>query len=162
MPSIRTLIILSFILSTSCRETSIESALKRYNSGSVPYIGVSEIIPEKEYFWIDAREKEEFEISHIPGAFWLGDSTIKIDSLKQRLPNDATVVIYCSVGIRSEDFGELLIERGFTDVYNLYGGIFEWKNRGKVVVDSLGNKTENVHAYSKYWGHLLTEANKVY
>ncbi|MEN8799008.1 MAG: rhodanese-like domain-containing protein [Flavobacteriaceae bacterium] len=162
MSSARTLIILSLILATACREASIESALKRYNSGSVPYIKPSEINPEGQYFVMDAREKEEYKISHIPGAFWIGDSTFKIDSLKQSLPSDTNIMIYCSVGIRSEDVGEILLERGFTNVYNLYGGIFEWKNNGGVVVDSLGKKTENVHAYSKYWGHLLTEANKVY
>jgi rhodanese-related sulfurtransferase len=111
---------------------------------------------------MDAREEEEYKVSHIPGAHWVGYSTFEIDSLEQRVPKDTSIVIYCSVGIRSEDIGERLLERGFTDVHNLYGGIFEWKNSGGLVVDSVGNQTENVHAYSKYWDHLLTQANKVY
>ncbi len=162
MSYIKALIILVLTLSTSCREASIDSALKKYNKESVPYIKVSQISPEVEYLFMDAREEEEFEVSRIPGAFWVGGSTFKIDSLNQHLSKDTRIVVYCSVGVRSEDLGEELLERGFTDVHNLYGGIFEWKNSGGAVVDSSGNFTENVHAYSKYWGHLLTEAKKVY
>jgi len=162
MSAIRVLTILILTIATACREPSIDSALKKYNRESVPYIKVSEIIPEQQNFIMDAREEEEYKVSHIPGAHWVGYSTFEIDSLEQRVPKDTSIVIYCSVGIRSEDIGERLLERGFTDVHNLYGGIFEWKNSGGLVVDSVGNQTENVHAYSKYWDHLLTQANKVY
>ena len=34
-------------------------------------------------------------------------------------------------------------------------GIFEWKNQDNVVIDSLGQETENIHAYSKYWGKIV-------
>ncbi len=162
MSAIRVLIFLILTIATGCRQTSIESALKKFNRETVPYIKVSEIIPKQKSFIMDAREEEEFKVSHIPGAHWVGYSTFEIESLEQLLPKDTSIVIYCSVGVRSEDIGERLLDRGFTDVRNLYGGIFEWKNRGGLVVDSLGNNTENVHAYSKYWGHLLTKANKVY
>ena len=72
------------------------------------------------------------------------------------------IVVYCAVGVRSEDIGEILLASGYSEVKNLYGGIFEWKNQGRIVIDSLKKETENVHAYSKYWGRLLTRANKVY
>lgn len=135
---------------------------KKYNQESVPYIEVSKIVAKKPFLIIDTREKEEYMVSHIPGALWVGYETFKIESLEERFPKDTSIVVYCSVGVRSEDIGEQLTEHGFTDVYNLYGGIFEWKNLGRSVVDSLENDTENVHAYSKFWGHLLTDANKVY
>ena len=162
MSSSRILIILIFALVMGCRQPSIDQALKTYNRGSVPYIEASSFLAEQPCLIFDTREKEEYMVSHIPGALWVGYSTFEMDSLKRHYPKDTTIVVYCSVGIRSENIGEELIEHGFTDVHNLYGGIFEWKNLGRPVVDSLGNDTENVHAYSKYWGHLLTQANKVY
>ncbi|MEL6718853.1 MAG: rhodanese-like domain-containing protein, partial [Bacteroidota bacterium] len=68
---------------------------------------------------------------------------------------------YCSVGYRSEKISEQLLEAGFKDVSNLYGGIFEWKNQDHEVVDEKG-ATEKVHAYDRVWGFWLKEGKKVY
>jgi len=71
-------------------------------------------------------------------------------------------VVYCSIGVRSEDIGEKLMDAGYNNVTNLYGGIFEWKNKGNQVYDTLGNETERVHAFNKHWGKLLSKGEKVY
>ena len=70
--------------------------------------------------------------------------------------------MYCSIGARSENVGEKFIKKGYTNVFNLYGGIFEWKNLGYQVYDSNGSETENVHVYSEEWGVWLNTGNKVY
>ncbi len=163
MRDFRSLLIISFLLLLSCAEPSIKGVLDKYNKGTVPYISVPELVESENIIILDTRETEEYEVSHLPGAVWVGDDEIDLDKLKSEITNpDAPIVVYCSVGVRSEDFGEKLIDMGYTDVRNLYGGIFLWKNTGRNVVDSTGTITENVHAYSKYWGKLLTEANKVY
>lgn len=109
---------------------------------------------------VDSRELEEFKISHLEGALYAGyddyDSTI-VDRLDKSRP----VIVYCSIGYRSEKIAERLIAAGFTDVYNLYGGIFEWVNQGNDVVDESGT-TDKVHAYSRTWGIWLKEGEKVY
>lgn len=159
----RILVIPFLILLLSCAETSIDSALNRYNKGTVPYISVEGLNENNHYLLLDTREIEEYKVSHIPGAKWVGYKTFSVDSLRSTLPElDTSLVVYCSVGVRSEDIGEVLMENGYTDVKNLYGGIFQWKNHGLNVIDSFGAPTQNVHAYSKYWAKLLTEANKVY
>ena len=70
-------------------------------------------------------------------------------------------MVYCSVGIRSEIIGKKLLAEGYTAVYNLYGGIFEWTNKGGKVY-SANNTTSKVHAYSKQWGSYLLKGTKVY
>ena len=55
-----------------------------------------------------------------------------------------------------------LKKAGFTKVKNLYGGIFEWKNKGYPVFNSAGKETENVHAFSKHWSQYLNAGNPVY
>jgi 3-mercaptopyruvate sulfurtransferase SseA len=55
-----------------------------------------------------------------------------------------------------------LNSKGFNNVYNLYGGIFEWKNLGYPVYDSNGAETENVHVYSEEWCVWLKNGNKIY
>ncbi|MFQ5334631.1 MAG: rhodanese-like domain-containing protein, partial [Flavobacteriales bacterium] len=71
------------------------------------------------------------------------------------------VIVYCSVGYRSEKIAEKLAGMGFGQVFNLYGGIFEWVNRGYPVYDEHG-QTDNVHAYNHNWGLWLHKGNKVY
>ena len=78
------------------------------------------------------------------------------------IPKDQPIVVYCSVGYRSERIGEKLQEMGFTQVYNLYGGIFDWKNRGMEVENMEGEPTEKVHTYNKKWGQWLLRGEKVY
>ena len=158
---ILSLIFLSLFL--CCSEFTIDGVLAKYNEGSVPYISIEELADRENLIILDTREREEFDVSHIPGAIWVGDKEFNLDRIKSQIStSDTAIVVYCSVGVRSEDIGEKLLKAGYSDVRNLYGGIFEWKNKGHIVVDSTDSETEKVHAYSKYWGKLLTDANKVY
>ena len=109
---------------------------------------------------IDTRQREEYEVSHLKGARFMDYETFDIDAL-QEVPKDTPIVVYCSVGYRSERVGELLKAAGFTKVRNLYGGLFEWVNRGYAVHNSQG-RTNKVHAYSKTWGVWLQKGEKVY
>ncbi|HCQ29365.1 MAG TPA: rhodanese-like domain-containing protein, partial [Flavobacteriales bacterium] len=51
---------------------------------------------------------------------------------------------------------------GYKNVFNLYGGIFDWKNKGFRVVDNQGKETEKVHPYNEKWGVWLTKGEKAY
>lgn len=154
-----------FVVSATAQE-SLDNLLRTFNSGSVSYISVQELRRlqvNEEVTVLDAREKDEFEVSHIPSARYIGYSEFSAENISKVIPNkDAPIVVYCSIGIRSETIGEKLEKAGFTNVKNLYGGIFTWKNAGYQVVNSEGKKTEKVHAYSRIWGKWLLKAEKVY
>jgi hypothetical protein len=45
--------------------------------------------------------------------------------------------------------------------FNLYGGIFEYKNSGRQVVNNQ-KKWQTVHTFNKTWSLLLTKGIKVY
>lgn len=77
------------------------------------------------------------------------------------IAKDANIVVYCAVGSRSEKIARELKEMGFENVSNLYGGIFEWVNRGYEIVNDTG-ETDTVHAYNRFWGFWLQEGEKVY
>lgn len=111
---------------------------------------------------LDAREKREFEVSHMNNAQWVGYNDFSPKRVKD-IPKDAKVIVYCSVGYRSEKVSEQLLDLGYTDVSNLYGGLFEWVNQGNEVVTE-DSTTEKVHAYDKLWGIWVdTEKdNKIY
>ena len=110
---------------------------------------------------IDAREKKEYNASHIKNSKYVGYDNFKMKNLKD-VDKETTLVVYCSVGYRSEKIGEKLKKEGFKKVLNLYGGIFDWVNKGYPVYDNSGNKTNKVHTYDKSWGKWLTKGEKVY
>ena len=103
----------------------------------------------------DAREKVEFDISHIPDAIYLGYSDFNIGRIKN-IPKEKNIVIYCSIGYRSEKIGEKLLRLGYKNVYNLYGSIFEWANEKYPLVSSSGKTTYTVHSYNKSWSKWVT------
>lgn len=124
-------------------------------------ITVKETIKLSSVQFVDAREIEEYNVSHIKNATWCGYNTFSFDRLKT-LDAKKKTVVYCSVGYRSEQIAIKLKKLGLSHVYNLYGGIFEWVNQGNPVYDNAGNQTQQVHAYDQAWSQWLTKGEKVY
>ncbi len=126
-------------------------------SFTIPTMGVKELNETTEKVYIlDAREKEEYDISHIPNAKYIGYNQLEIKALLG-IPKDAKIVLYCSIGYRSEKIGEKLRKKGFSNVHNLYGSIFEWVNQGYRVVDKQNQPTNRVHTYNKNWSQWVEE-----
>jgi rhodanese-related sulfurtransferase len=107
---------------------------------------------EGDVLLIDAREPEEFAVSRIAGARNL--RTVE-DVKAAKIPADARLVLYCSVGYRSSALAEKLMAAGFSNVANLEGSIFAWVNEGRPVVGPDGEATTRVHPFSDRWGALL-------
>ena len=72
---------------------------------------------------IDVREEHELEIcaiggEHIP----MGDVMDNLDKISK----DKKVIIHCRSGARSGAICQSLEAQGYTNVYNLKGGIIAW------------------------------------
>ena len=109
---------------------------------------------------LDTRAPAEFAVSHLAGARFVDYSALATLQLPD-VPRTRPVVVYCSVGARSEKVGERLRALGFSNVRNLYGGLFEWLNEGYPVVNAQG-ATLQIHPYSALWGVWLTRGEKNY
>lgn len=122
----------------------------------------SDSLDMRKMILLDTREREEFDVSHIEHAVWIGYDDFDFSRLESLAHTD-TLVVYCSVGYRSNKLAEKLIEEGYVNVYNLYGGIFKWVNEKRKVVKN-GIETQQIHAFNLYWGRFLTnpELNKIY
>ncbi len=143
------------------KSKSLKAVLNTLLSDDVPKISVANAAAKKEVIFLDAREEEEFAVSHLPAAHFVGYKNFSIDSLTS-IPKDKDIIIYCSVGKRSDGIAKKLIAGGYSRVHNLFGGIFEWANQGKPVYRD-GKRTKQVHAYNKFWGQWLEAgAKKVY
>ena len=145
-------------------QEKLDRLLTKFNLKNVPYISVEALAMDKtKIILLDAREEKEYKVSHIKDAICVGYDDFKVKKTIKKLPNkDAKIVVYCSLGIRSETIAYKLIQKGYTNVYNLYGGIFEWKNNNFTVLDTQGSETEKVHTFNKNWSKWLYKGEKVY
>jgi len=151
-----------FSVNAQVESTAYSLMLKGLLSHSVPEVNVSKAdsLMQQGAAFIDARENNEYQVSAIENAYWVGYDSFNLNVLSN-LDKNTPLVVYCSVGYRSEKVSEKLIEQGFSEVYNLYGGIFEWVNQGKPVYKA-GEQTKQVHGFSKVWGIWLNKGEKVY
>jgi rhodanese-related sulfurtransferase len=79
-------------------------------------------------YLLDVRTPEEFHQARLAGA-----SLIPISQLLNRLaevPKDRPILVYCAVGSRSAQVVNYLARQGYPEVYNLYGGIYSWAQKG--------------------------------
>ena len=138
-------------------------ALKTLLSHTISEVSVKDVsINLDEYdFVLDTRERNEYDVSRLPNAVFVGYDNFNISSIDS-LSKNARILLYCSVGYRSEKIGEQLKKAGYSNVKNLYGGIFEWKNQNRELVDLDGNITNQVHAYDRVWGRFLRKGEKIY
>lgn len=143
------------------KSSSYNALLKTMLSHDVVEVTVEEASKKQNVLFLDSRSKEEFDVSHIEGALFVGYDGFDITSVSD-LDKESEIIVYCSIGYRSEKITERLVQEGFKNVQNLYGGIFEWKNQGNEVVSPDGKPTEDVHAYNRLWGIWLKEGNRVY
>ncbi|WP_046742989.1 rhodanese-like domain-containing protein [Kordia zhangzhouensis] len=145
-------------------QTKLDSLLQKENKQTVPYITVAELVQKQNFVLLDSRELEEYQTSHIQEAICVGYDKFKLKKIQKVLPKerDKLIIVYCSLGIRSEDIAEKLQKAGYTNVYNLYGGIFEWKNQDQIVVDAQGKETENVHTFNEDWSIWLKKGTKIF
>lgn len=79
-------------------------------------------------FVLDVRSIEEWEQGHIPDSV-----AIPLDELPDRLseiPRDREILVVCSLGERSQEGLEILVEAGFEQATCMSGGITRWEARG--------------------------------
>jgi rhodanese-related sulfurtransferase len=142
----------------SCENAAFDKEVNSYLSYTVPVISVEKAyVDKRKYVFLDAREQAEYDISHIDGALAVGYDRFDAKSIS-KISKDQAIIVYCSIGYRSEKIATKLRKLGYTQVYNLYGSIFEWANRGYPLVNNQGRTTHLVHTYNAKWSKWLLNA----
>jgi len=106
----------------------------------------------EELVLLDVRSPEEQTVSELFGARRVDARQPDLDSLV--IPEDAKVVVYCSIGYRSAALIEDLKRAGIEHVYNLEGGLFDWANQGRPIYRG-EERVDEVHPFNRIWGLLL-------
>jgi rhodanese-related sulfurtransferase len=89
--------------------------------------GALQLINHKNAFVLDVRQPSEYEAGHL-----LNASLIPLGTLKERIGElekykDKPVLVVCRSGNRSATACAILSKRGFTQTYNLVGGMMAWQ-----------------------------------
>jgi len=85
----------------------------------IDYKAVAKLTPQ-DAFILDVRTPAEVKSGAIPGSV-----NIPVDELRGRLneiPKNKKIIVYCRVGLRGYIAARILMQHGFTEVYNLSGG----------------------------------------
>lgn len=136
---------------TYCSNEAFDNKINSVLEFTVPLLSVHELKEMTDHFLIlDAREKEEFVLSKIPDAQYIGYEEPVFENFSS-LDKSTPIVVYCSIGYRSEKIGVQLQDLGFENVYNLYGSLFEWANQGFIMHNENGEETNEIHTYDKSW-----------
>lgn len=135
----------------------LDQKLERLVTADSLAVSAHEANAMKNALFLDARELNEYAISHLPGARLLGYDELDLGVVND-VDKDRPVVVYCTVGYRSERAAEKLRDAGFKQVYNLYGSLYAWKLAGLPLVDARGNTTEQLHTYNKKWGRFVPDS----
>jgi UPF0176 protein len=84
---------------------------------------------------LDMRNYYEYEVGHFKGAL-----EVPSDTFREQLPmavemvkdkKDATILMYCTGGIRCEKASAYMLHQGFTNVFHLEGGIINYARKIK-------------------------------
>lgn len=91
------------------------------------------LIDDPDVLLIDARNRYEIEIGTFPRALDPATDSFRefagfADALSGE-PRDRPVAMFCTGGIRCEKASALLLEQGYTEVYQLQGGILNYLER---------------------------------
>jgi UPF0176 protein len=93
-----------------------------------------ELVEQKQVTFFDGRNPIEaaigrFENAIVPDVATTRDFVAELDSGKFDHLKNEPVVTYCTGGIRCEVLSSLMVNRGFTEVYQLDGGIVRYGER---------------------------------
>lgn len=121
------ILVLLFMV-TACQSKAVTVEVVSVKNGSYRNIGPKElatILKNKDFIFINV---------HIPFSGNIADTDLSIpyDEIEQnafKLPHDknAKIVLYCRSGRMSEIAAEELISLGYTNIWNLKGGMVKWE-----------------------------------
>ena len=109
------------------------------SSSSAVDLSVSEFsskVAEAGIITLDVRTPGEFNEGHIAGAILVDFQSGNFESEIATLDKSKTYAVYCRSGSRSGQAVKIMSDAGFTNLYNLNGGVIDWANAGLPLVNN--------------------------
>ena len=83
---------------------------------------------------LDVRTPGEFAEGYIEGARLIDFQSGNFENEIAALDKNATYAVYCRSGNRSGQAVKVMQEAGFSNVFNMNGGVIDWSNAGLPLV----------------------------
>jgi rhodanese-related sulfurtransferase len=96
-------------------------------------LGVTEFsakVAEVGVITLDVRTPGEFAEGHVEGARLIDFQSGNFENEIAALDKNATYAVYCRSGNRSGQAVKTMQDAGFTNVFNMNGGVIDWGNAG--------------------------------
>jgi len=109
------------------------------SSSSATDLSVTEFsskIAESGVVTLDVRTPGEFAEGYIEGARLIDFQSGNFENEIATLDKNATYAVYCRSGNRSGQAVKVMKDAGFSNVFNMNGGVIEWANAGLPLVNN--------------------------
>ncbi len=114
------------LFSFSKKEVQIEEPMISAKYNKIDSMSAKEVFDtQKDITIIDVRTAGEFESGHIENAINIPLDVIEATVLEKYPNKDEKLYLYCRSGNRSSQAAKLLVNQGYTNVYD-FGGIISW------------------------------------
>ncbi len=98
---------------------------------------------------IDVRTAEEYASQHLDNSKNIDWNSGNFEQQVASLDKSKPVFVYCMVGGRSKKAADKLGELGFTEVYDMSGGIMKWNAKGLAKPATGGMSVEEYQSITK-------------
>ena len=117
-----------FISTASCQETVV-TEIKVVSSEEM-----QTLLDLEDVQLVDVRTPEEFNEGYIEGSQNIDFKSPTFDTDISKLDKSKPVILYCHSGRRSATCAKKLKDAGFKKIFDLEGGISQWKHEGYKVI----------------------------
>ncbi len=93
-----------------------------------------DVLTSKDVHLVDVRTAREFNIGFIENAINIDFSSPNFQEELNKLDTSKPIVVYCRSGRRSGISTNNLVKAGFTEIYDLKGGITNWQKKGQKLI----------------------------
>jgi rhodanese-related sulfurtransferase len=115
-------------------------------------------IPEVQL--IDVRSAEEYADGGIKGSVNINFNSADFEDQIQKLNKEKPVLVYCLSGGRSGSAANKMNSLGFKEVYNLQGGLVQWRSEGKTAGKASGGMSmDDYTKATSAKGYVLVDFN---
>ncbi len=109
------------IIITGCSSQSMEGT----KLNKITTKEVYDLINDEDVIIVDVREKYEYDEGHLQNSVLIPQGNI--EDIADYVDNkDKKIIVYCRSGRRSNAAGQVLVDMGYTNVYDM-GGILSWE-----------------------------------
>jgi rhodanese-related sulfurtransferase len=132
------------VLFTVTMLTSCKEKVKQTNPRTETVQSTITVISPKEVYdslqedqslqLLDVRTPEEYGVTHLKSSQNICVTTPGFEEKAAKLDKSQPIYVYCKSGGRSARASKILAEMGFTQIYDLQGGITNWQAQNLEVV----------------------------